>query len=86
MPVRNSAAECGTAQPPLGWGETAVIIVIVVMAVLMLLRGTPLSEATAALATAGLLAVAVVHLARGRIRRSAVLRGAQRALSSCGQE
>ncbi|MEV5598936.1 hypothetical protein [Streptomyces sp. NPDC052496] len=59
---------------------------ITVLAVLMALRGATLSETTAVLASASLLAVTVIHLARGGILRSAVLRGAQRALSPCGQE
>ncbi|MFD7665676.1 hypothetical protein [Streptomyces sp. NPDC059788] len=59
---------------------------IIAMAVLMTLWGTPLSGTTAVLAGGGLLAVAVVHLARGHVLRGAVVRGAQRALSSCGQE
>ncbi|MEU7206085.1 hypothetical protein [Streptomyces sp. NPDC045470] len=83
---QNSAAECGTARPRIDWEETAIIIVVIMMAVLMTLRGTPLSETTAVLASAVLLAVAVVRLARGRLLRRAVLRSARRVLVSCGQE
>ncbi|KOT87601.1 hypothetical protein ADK86_35825 [Streptomyces sp. NRRL F-5755] len=79
MSVQQSVAACGTARSRFGPGETAVVIVIIALAVLMTLRGLPLREVTAVLTSAGLLAVTVVGTGQGR-----TVRGAGRALLSCG--
>ncbi|MFF3246440.1 hypothetical protein ACFYWY_22520 [Streptomyces sp. NPDC002870] len=89
MSVQRSVATCAAcaagARPRLGFGESAVIIVIIVMAVVMALRGTPLPELAAVLASAGLLAVVVLRLVPAGAPRSTALRSAGRALLSPGQ-
>lgn len=86
MPAQRSVAACAAcARPRLGFGETAVIIVIIVMAVIMALRGTPLPELTAVLASAGLLAVVVIRIGQPGAPRGTALRSAGRALLSPGQ-
>ncbi|KAA6223813.1 hypothetical protein CP973_19480 [Streptomyces albofaciens JCM 4342] len=84
MSVQQSVAACGTARSRFGSGETAVVIVIIALAVLMTLRGLPLPEVTAVLTSAGLLAVTVIRIGQGRVVRGAALRSAGRALLSCG--
>ncbi|WP_030371776.1 hypothetical protein [Streptomyces rimosus] len=79
MSVQQSVAACGTARSRFGPGETAIVIVIIALAVLMALRGLPLPEVTAVLTSAGLLAVTVIQAGQGR-----TVRGAGRALLSCG--
>ncbi|WP_030681424.1 hypothetical protein [Streptomyces rimosus] len=86
MSVQQSVAACGTVRSRFGSGETAVVIVIIALAVFMTLRGRPLPEVTAVLAGAGLLAVTVVRIGQGHLVCGAALRGAGRALLSCGPE
>lgn len=86
MSSQRSVAACAAgARPRLGFGETAVIIVIIVMAVLMATRGTPLPQAAAVLGSAGLLAVLVVRFAQAGVPRGTAIRTAGRALLSPAQ-
>ncbi|MFF4229175.1 hypothetical protein [Streptomyces sp. NPDC001820] len=86
MSTQRHVAMCATGtRPRLGFGETAVIIVIIVMAVIMALRGTRLPEVAAVLTSAGLLAVIVVRLGQAGVPRGTALRSAGRALLSPGQ-
>jgi hypothetical protein len=82
---RSVAACAADARPRLGFGESAVIIVVIVTAVLMTVRHTPLPEAAAALGGAGLLAVLIVRLAQAGMTRGTALRTAGRALLSPAQ-
>lgn len=77
-PQSVSACVTGTRRR-LGLGESAVIIVIIVMTVLLITRGTPLTEATTILGSSGLLAVLVTRYAQAG-PRTAVMRRASHAL------
>ncbi|MER5302256.1 hypothetical protein ABT039_22735 [Streptomyces lasiicapitis] len=56
-------AWCGTGRARIGPAESAVIIVIVVLAALLTVHGLPLGQTVGVLGGAGLLAVAFVRLA-----------------------
>jgi hypothetical protein len=84
MPLQQTLAACAAgSRPRIGFGEAAVIIVIIVMAVVLALHGAPPRELAAVLGSAGVLAVTVARL--GSVGPPRAVRSAWRALVSAGQ-
>ncbi|MEU9214176.1 ATP-binding protein [Streptomyces sp. NPDC048415] len=81
MPLQQTLAACTAgSRPRIGFGEAAVIVV---MAVVPSLLGTPPRELAAVLGSAGVLALTVARL--GSVGPPRALRSAWRALVSAGQ-
>ncbi|MFB7852774.1 hypothetical protein ACFC34_37970 [Streptomyces sp. NPDC056053] len=85
MSSHRSAMACAAdIRPRLGSGESAVIIVIIVMAMLATTRDIPLQEVVTVLGSSGLLGVLLIRCTRTGLP-AAVLRRAGRVLLAPAQ-
>ncbi|MFF8618505.1 hypothetical protein [Streptomyces sp. NPDC015350] len=85
MSSHRSAMACAAGtRPRLGSGESAVIIVIIVMAMLATTRGIPLRETATVLGSSGLLGVLLIRCTRTGLP-TAVLRRTGRVLLAPAQ-